>query len=67
MLQTNYLHDGVFFAGAYHRNVMADQQCLSSIPHNDPADGTGAIASPLQDDLGLANTLLKMLQIPVVS
>jgi hypothetical protein len=46
---------------------MADQRSLSPIPHNAPANGPGLIAAPVRVDLGSAQALLEMAQIPVVS
>jgi hypothetical protein len=46
---------------------MADRQSLSSFPHDDPVDGDGATALPMRVELRLAESLLEMSQIAVVS
>ena len=46
---------------------MADRHHLSSLPHDDPVDEIGAIASPLRYAIAPANALLEMSRIPVVT
>ncbi len=60
-------HNGGHFDAAQHRDNMADQHGLSTIPVDDHVDGHGAVASPVQHEFISQELNLEMGQIPVVT
>jgi hypothetical protein len=67
MRQPNYLHNGAHFDQPQLRNAMADQQSLSSITHDAPTIRHDAMVPPMRPELELAELLLEMAQITVVT
>jgi hypothetical protein len=67
MRQTYYLHNGLYFQGAYLRNDMADRHGLRSTSSDDPVDGHGANTSTVPRELYLLDINFQNREIAVVT